>query len=314
MEMWEAYGKLEKVVRSNDGSQPVLETVFRFLKEETALALKQLTGPPSGLGKHLADVKELIASLALSADGRSRFRDLLTDREAALLVDIVADMHDGLKYLGTEAAQVAPDHEVMTAELIRNSFEGKSATIGGVSSMLTRDDIDFLVEVIGDHENLEKEVGREAFIRSGVATDHAKALFFVADTLSGSVIPVAGQDGPWQLDAAQLDARFGDLFFRHLDAVNRKIFRPEWGVATIKNLVDTFQQLELRGMRFIGPSPEESFVDALAAVALKAIDKAFAEDNARWQAAGPSGPEKYLSNNEIVRINKARAEITALRS
>jgi len=263
LEMWQKYEALLAyllVQVADDG--PILDRIREFVKNSSEIAQKQLEEtPPGGLGIHLKEVHEFTNSFLLTSDGRSRFAGLISDRDANLMVSVVGDIHDLLKFLGSMDAQIIPDHAVMTAELIRNTFVNRKAAFAdGNKETLSNEDVEFVAGVVGDHENIEKEVGRSDFINQG-RIERAKALFFVIDVLTGSLRQVANElesnNVKLQIDTEQLWTRFGDLYLRHVDPVEGKIFRPQWGSYALGDLVATFEVLEENGLEIVPPDGQE---------------------------------------------------------
>jgi len=203
-----------------------------------------------------------------------------------------------------------PDHEVMIAELVKRTFVGKRAVLNGRETRLSRDDVEFIAAVSGDHENIEKEEGRSRYILSSDPKERAKALFFIADTLTG-VLVEEQNGGAWRFDESQLEKRFIDLYVRHLDPVVRKIFRPEWGAAAVADLTAAFAVLEGRhGCRIRGTEEQPSPGNALARAALTAISRTLAADAGRREKA--DGREPLLGAAEREAIEHAAARLRAL--
>lgn len=310
-QMWERYSELCELLRHS--SLPVVETVHRFVMEKNPLAAREMGIEPAGLGLHLREITAFAREFLLDGE-RSRFSRLLSDRQAQLLAEVAAPLHDALKYLGAYRAQVMPDHEVMTAELVRRCCEDKRVSMrDGTLKTLRPEDLEFIASVIGDHENIEKELGRSQRVRSSDPIDRAKALFTVADVLTGAIVR-EGQG--WRFDQAQLDTRFVDLYFRHIDPVKGKIFRPEWGLHAIEDLTATLNEMvERHGARIEGSLAGESAQATLVRSSLEALDRAESADSARWDEARASGkakPDKLLSPEQLERISKSRDSLLAL--
>lgn len=196
-----------------------------------------------GLGAHLKEIKIFSQKLFLTEDGKSRFPGMLTDRQAFLLANVVAPIHDLAKYFDpTDRGQIIPDHEAIIAALVRNTFVGKHIPLyadGKTLIILTQEDVEFIEGVVGDHENIYKEEGRRNFASSPSAIERAKALFFIADTMTGVL---QERDGIFYIDKDMLGERFGNLMERHLDGV--KEHRPEWVLSTVEDLLATLDILQ----------------------------------------------------------------------
>lgn len=259
VEMWQRYDQLlASLMESKAGDVPILDQIREFIKNQSDFARNHFGDVnQEGLELHLKDVRDFACSLLLTADSESRFPQIISDRDAQLLSNVVADVHDLLKFLGSLEAQVMPDHEVMTAELIRKMFLNQRVLLTHkTQDYLSQDDVEFIASVVGDHENIEKEEGRSDFIKQG-RIERAKALFFVIDVLTGALRPVANEQSTGvielQIDSDQLWSRFGDLYLRHMDPVEGKIFRPQWGSYALGDLVATFEELEENGLRVVSP-------------------------------------------------------------
>ncbi len=259
IEMWQRYERLLEFLKAHEtDSTPIIVLVQQFIKDSSGFAKNQLEEtPPGGLGIHLKEVHEFTNSFLLTSDGVSRFAGLISDRDANLMGSVVADIHDLLKFLGSMDAQIIPDHAVMTAELIDKTFVNKKVAFAdGSEETLTNEDVEFVAGVVGDHENIEKEEGRSDFIKQDRIA-RAKALFFVIDVLTGSLQPVPNKSErnvvELQIDTDQLWSRFGDLYLRHMDPTEGKIFRPQWGSYALGDLFATFDMLEQNGLNVVSP-------------------------------------------------------------
>ena len=77
------------------------------------------------------------------------------------------------------------------------------------------------------------------------------------DVLTGALQPVANEQSTGvvelQIDSDQLWSRFGDLYLRHMDPVEGKIFRLQWGSYALGDLLATFEMLEQNGLHIMLP-------------------------------------------------------------
>jgi hypothetical protein len=226
--------------------------------------------PPNGLGAHIQEVDDYGESVAFTSDGKYKLGSFFSEGKtetgdtippehyAALLVDVVGPVHDILKFLGTLEAQIMPDHEIMTAALVRKYFEGRTVTLRGKDYTLTEEDVEFVAQVIEDHENIGdpnylRELGRDKYASADNNADRAKSLFFLIDTQTG--VFEVGEDGKVVLNQEQLKKRFADLYFRHVARFiyendteqvikTAKVFRPEWGAYALRDYIALFTELE----------------------------------------------------------------------
>jgi hypothetical protein len=259
------------------------------------------------LGEHLRGVQQQLVDLMLVyADGKytSRYPDLLSDREAKLLAFGVAPIHDLLKvFEARELPQALSSHDLHVRRLVQETFLGKRLEIKDQNGatierlVLSQEDVDFIAEVVGDHENINREQGRNMLIKSSTSSDRAKAIFFVADVLTGTIEQKA--EGEYSFNLDQLWKRFGDLYVRHMDPVVGKIFRPEWMVYTIKDLTETLNALNIDTAKHTGFRVQEIF----ARTALVAIEATLLL-NANRLSTG-----KKLTETQIGEIKKAREEL-----
>lgn len=240
------------------------------------------------MGIHLQEATQFSFKFLLDDQGQSRFSKLISNDKAHLLAEVVAPMHDLLKFLGSPKAQIMPDHEIITSTFVRENFVGRRVKLKGEQHTLTQEDINFIAGVIGDHENIEKEEGRRDFISSSSEVDRAKALFFVVDVLTGVIVP---EGNNFTIDLTQLDSRSTDLFFRHIDLVKGKIFRPEWGVYAVGDILATLQVLQANGLKIISPD-QRTPSQILISSALQAIGRARQANDSR---EGPKFPEDQLT-------------------
>lgn len=168
--------------------------------------------------KHLAGVKADLTSL-LGSIGDTLH---LSKRQQELLINFVGPLHDLLKLLGDfdSNMQAVPDHEEFVAYIVKQF---------GKKFGLSDEDVAFISELVGDHENIFKEKNRDGFISSKDPLLEGKAVFFVSDVLT-NVFSFTEVDGQKSLvmKEAELKSRFEDLAFRHMDKIEGKVFRPEW--------------------------------------------------------------------------------------
>jgi hypothetical protein len=294
----------------SESSDP-LKAAFQFVFDFSPLARNHRDEPAQNtLLNHLKEVTDFARDFILVNDDTSRFPRLLNDRHAILIAHVAAPLHDLMKYLGPPKAQIMPDHEIMAAELVHRIFEGKSIDVRGVGEIkFSHADCEFLSSLLGDHENIEKEAGRTRFILSESVTDRAKAIFSVLDTLTGVIKPDDTAMTNWCCDRAQLDLRFTDLVYRHIDQEKGKIFRPEWAATTIKDLSYTVGQLSRHGVKVSGSEPGETFQQALARSGLRAIELSLKDDQERREL---NEPKLLLTAQQIELISNARQELTLL--
>jgi len=296
----------------------VVEELYKQVKEISPLAQTQLgTNPPTGLGLHLQEVTQFAKGFYLLDDRSSRFPEIISDRHALLLAEVVAPVHDILKYLGSLKSQIAFDHEVFTAEMVKRVFPGKQVKLGSTVEILTAEDVEFIAAVIGDHENLYKELGRTNWVRSQDERERAKALFFVVDILTGAIQPMDEGGARWRIDQHQLQVRFVDLYFRHIDPVVGKTFRPEWALHAVKDLATTLDVLTGHGITIQGTEPGSTARQSLVDGALEGVRRALDADEARWEEArgtGRSSPEKFLDVDQLSRVLKVQRELDDLSS
>ena len=302
-ELWEHYRQLETTLGQCKNGD-VVRATYAFVKGLNGFVRDQLENTPEGgLGLHLKNATLFAKAFLLTENGQSRFPQILSTQQAHLLAEVAAPMHDVLKFLGRPDAQVTPDHEIIGCQFAQHHLPGGMVDWAGKPYRLSKEDATFVAEVIGDHENLEKEVGRREFITSDAAAERAKALFFVIDVLAGVLVP--GRDGRFTIDSNQLRARFTDLYFRHIDLVAGKIFRPQWGAFTIGDLTRTLGVLGEHGLKLAsstdGRNPPEILIDA----ALDAIGMA--------RAANDQRQDNKLSPAQLAAIQASESQLKDLR-
>jgi hypothetical protein len=308
--MWEQYNELIKQV-NNSNSGNVLEFVQKFILLNSETARSEFLEPRTRLAAHLQEIEKFSTSFFLTAEGHSRFGiSILSERHAKLISYLIAPLHDLAKYLGSPLAQVVPDHEIMAAELVRRTFEGKNVSLAGTESVLTVEDINFTAGVIGDHENLEKELGRREWIKSTNPIERAKALFSIADTLTAALVS-QDQGKTWLVDPSQFRKRFTDLYFRHIDLEKGKIFRPEWGLHTIEDLAFSLEYLESHSsVKIHGLTPQETIKEAMKQSGLEAIDSALAANKDRLLQNSSGTSMLTFSPQQLEAILRVRSELS----
>jgi len=277
-QLFEAISNLDPNVDVIDAIKNTIEELLRDRYPKKYIFAKHLStyqeNPDGGstLLHHLDQVRDSAVAMFLetspSSNGQveytSKFPTLFTDRQAKLLAFGVSPVHDLLKYLGTFGAQIAADHEILTHHLVQETFAGKRLTLPNDEQLtLTEDDAFFMAEIVGDHENLLKEKGREQQLSTQpsdesseahqkAAIERGKGAFFLIDTLTGVFEPSADNPNTFVYNEAKLKERFVDLYVRHFDR-NRgaKIFRPEWGLETLKVYEQSLQKMEGLGAKFV---------------------------------------------------------------
>ena len=217
-EMWrkvtQVESRLDEVLDSRSVGRGEAVGVIRKVVLEVAGLNEKVR---AGLLGHLDEVQAETGKL-VKASG-----DLLDPKEGELLVAVVAPLHDLFKGLGSPSAQVMADHEQIAAHILRKYLPQMGFSQNEVA-------VEFAGEVVGDHENIYKEAGRRGFMSYSSPVERAKGIFFLADTLTGVVVADRGE---LMVDEVQLERRFGDLYFRHIDPEVGKVFRPEWGLSAV---------------------------------------------------------------------------------
>jgi hypothetical protein len=199
-----------------------------------------------------------------------------------------------------------PDHEIMTAQLVREIFASRtikapSQTLAGTGKdevMLSAEDVEFVAMVIGSHENINKEQGRSKLLYSDRVVERAKAMFFVADTLTGVIVPDG--EGGWKTDSSQLNSRFEDHYFRRIDPVKGKVFRPEWGLKAIEDLSATLGEMQ-ETVTIAGTEPGSTPRQTLREACIRAVDKSLQAEMDRRALGDPRLCEEQLGRVYAVR-------------
>lgn len=297
--------------------------LYSFVSKHNARAESQLGEIPSELGLHLKNVTQFSSELLLNKNYTSLIPSLLSTRHAQLLASVVAPLHDILKYLGDESSQVIPEHEIVLAETGKKYFAGRTVKINGVSSVLNDEDVSFITSVIGDHENIYKEIGRLSFISSEDPIQRAKAIFSFIDTLAGAFERSANKPNSWQLNESGFTKRFVHLCSRHVEG---KIFRPRWIVSATQELLLTIDQLtnvlDDKGDKvysFAGMHPHSSINEDIIDGAILGINNALAINDQRLAKNSEILPgsktlrEKTLSGQELEAVIEQRNELIKLK-
>jgi hypothetical protein len=313
--MFANYEELLSELSTNLKARP-LDLAYSFVARISPLAAKELGENRANLGLHLQEITDFCRSFYLIPSGESRFPNVLNNREALLLAEVIAPLHDVLKYIGSFQSSVMPDHEVLTAELVRRSFMARRVILNGQEHTLTAQDVEFIATVIGDHENINKEQGRADWVNSHNSTERAKALFFVADVLTGVIVEQPAGSNQWAMNLEQLNKRFVDLYVRHIDLHRGKVFRPEWGLSAIEDLSTTLEKLVSHGCSIRGGRPNESARETIVKAALAGVDRALASDDAFKRDTQLGNFEerssKFLSDRQLERIARVRARLEEL--
>lgn len=271
----------------------ILEYVTNQVRAVSDFAKTQLNPdfqmrPENSLGEHLAHVHLFAKKLFLisqhtndTIQEKSTFPSLFTDTQAKVLAYVIAPLHDLFKYLGSKDAQVAQDHEILTAQFVRDLLIGQLVDLGGEEYVLTLDDVELIAAVIGDHENLGRESGRRDFFKSTDVAERMKAAFFLIDTLTGAfqfIDSVDAETGEvtrtFKVNDELIQKRFIDLFVRHYDLDRKaKTVRPEWAVETLLDYQAYLQVFESKGISFQEVGGVDGFIASLANKMIVEIDK-----------------------------------------
>lgn len=280
VKLWENYKTVIRIAENPalTSVDSVMQEIILFFRKISTFADRVYGNNESGeikeLPLHLEQITKASKQLLFSNDGTIRFDELLSPRQATLMTDIIAPWHDLLKFLGEPNAQVMPDHEVITADFFKKHLIGKTFLFEGRVEKLTEDDVNFISQVIGDHENIEKEENRNNFITSEKPVERAKAVFFLLDVLTGCFDEKALNERKLVVIEDVVKERFTDLYFRHIDPVRGKIYRPQWGLYAISDIVSTLSTLREK-YRF---QMESESINIIISEAKKSIEQAFEAD------------------------------------
>jgi hypothetical protein len=129
-------------------------------------------------------------------------------------------------------------------------------------------------------------------------------MFFVADTLTGVIVPDGS--GNWKMDSKQLSVRFEDLYFRHIDPVKGKIFRPEWGLKAIEDLSAALGEMQ-KTVSISGAEPGVTPQQTLKEACIRAVDMSLQAEADRRE----SGDSK-LAQEQLARVQAVREQLDKL--
>jgi hypothetical protein len=285
--------KLEGLVAAHPGER---DKASELIDEAVSVV-----NPPeqrfAGLTQHLGEVKDYAGAFNqyLRKLQESRGREYLSNNQLDLIEQVIAPNHDKLKFLGGSDVQVMPDHEILIGHVLRHQLPGLG---------FNPEEVSFMAEVVGDHENIFKEKNRNFYSRSERPDERAKAYFFVLDTLTGAI--GQGENGELVLNEALLEKRFTDLYFRHIDLEKGKVFRPEWGSFALQDFSAFFTTLQ----KEYGAELEPDFFKKLNSAAMKAVDQAITANDQRVAA----GSTNVFDESQKQRIATARMELSEMRS
>jgi hypothetical protein len=246
--------ELERIIVQD---HPTPETAVEAIQKALDVVVPREVRNKLALTKHLNEAgSEGVKWVSIIAESTDEYgRTYLNSRQMELFSNYAAPIHDLMKWLGTPDMQSMSDHENMIGYVV--------ATYFGEMGM-SKEDVEFLTKVVGDHENIFKEEGRRGWALSQDPAERAKALFFVADVLTG--VTEMHSDGVLRVNLPAIRERFTDLYFRHIEG---KVFRPEWGVAAVSDLIAFFSGLEDR----FNINTDHDFYLNIVDAALAAIDE-----------------------------------------
>lgn len=286
---------LAKLIEKNPGQR---DKVVELVNEAMAQTV-ELGEAANPLKSHLVEATQTSKMLEPFMNGESAGfeRGYLTREEMSLITNVITPLHDVLKFLSKPDAQALPDHEILMAYIANEFFPALG---------YQPHEIEFISTIIGNHENIFKEKGREKFASSNRAAERGMSVFFIIDSLTGAL---ENKDGKLSLDPAKLESRFTDLYVRHMDPVTRKISlpRPEWGLYTVKDYIATCRVLEDNyGVKF-----SEEFLTQIVDAALDGIKKTFLANGQR--ASDPINTLPTLTDKEIMKILAVKDELTQIK-
>ncbi len=204
-----------------------LKSAFNLLNDSIEFVCPEDKIRHADLIKHREDVNKSASSLRDALHNKQVDEPLLDDHHMDLLVDYVAPLHDKGKYLVDPKGQIDSDHEILMGHLIRKVF-----TLLDVD----KHDSNFIASVVGDHENVGKEIERLGFIDSLDPIQRAKALFLIFDVMTNAIDnEKITKSRALSLDSENLK-RFIDIIYRHTDRRQATTFYPDWAVYTAKDL------------------------------------------------------------------------------
>ena len=246
--------RLDQLIEEKGASR---ENIVALMESALEVVIPKSVRLGLPLTRHLseatADAKTWRGGIREVHDDRGR--PYLADEEMNLMENYAVPLHDLFKFLGSPDMQGMSDHEMMVGLFVERFFPK-----AGFSEKETS----FVKGVVTEHENIFKEEigGRRDWSRSGDPILRARAIFFPIDTLTGVVEMYS--DGVARVNHKFLEQRFTDLYFRHIDG---KVFRPEWAVHAVEDLLALFGELEERyGMRLGGDFEYQIVRGAMTAI------------------------------------------------
>lgn len=224
----------------------------------------------------------------------------LSKRQLELIERVIAPLHDIMKFLDANQknVQVIPDHEILIGLILNEVMP----SIG-----YKPEEVQFVVEVIRDHENIFKEFGRTGFASSKNAIQRGKAHFFVIDTLTDGLVFYGDL---LTISQKEVNARFVDLYYRHMDKMairNKKLPspRPEWGLTTLQDWFAYFDALKEKGLNV-----DPQIKVRLAKAGIMAIDRALKDHQDRM--AHDLNSSDIFSPEEESEVLKVREKIVEM--
>ena len=290
--------KLDQLVLTLPPQPDEKNAVGLIRNEVINLAVENESLP--GLLRHSADVQNSGQGWQklLEKNGGTT-NSFLSSRQFWLLNEVIAPLHDIIKPLGLHQGQDISQHEMM----IKYVLEVYLPKMGFTDP----DDLHFIAEIIGDHENIYKEEGRDIFVNSENPEERGKSLFFIMDTLTG-VVSSNEQDESGRdilkIDESTLKSRFQDLYFRHIDLAAGKTFRPEWGVSALKEYIQFFSAMEKRGFVV-----EKAFYNKLFNSVAAAINEAGSQNGIRLISQSKKVNENTFDPDQLERIRITSSEL-----
>jgi len=230
-------------------------------------------GRNGGLFEHLDETRQSAVHFFNGLKDQlnsGKYGELLTPKQVEL-IEFVAATHDLPKLLGDLNAQTDCDHEIIYREILSKHLKGHFfMTSSGEKITIDEDDVIFVTEVVGMHEDIWREKTFAAQVDSlttPLAEDpkarleqqikRGRMLFHIIDIFGAALqFNAEGQLVIQDMQAFQL--RFVDLFRRHLnlpikalsgnkkeeDWQRGKVLRPQWGLEGVSGLNGTFRALK----------------------------------------------------------------------
>jgi hypothetical protein len=216
-----------------------------------------------------------------------------------LIAQYVGPLHDVMKFLGSPDMQANDSHEILMGYIINEFFPALG---------FTPEETSIIAQVIIEHENIFREDKWHDLAKSEDPIQRDKAFFFLNDVMTGAI--QVDEQGNITFDPALLQERYGDVYYRHIDLVEGKVFRPEWGVNSVKEILVTLETIAAAHNLTLSDAERLKLIQC----AQRTTEAAIEANKQRPEPTEPQPKPIKFTTQQIIRVAAATNEIKKLKT